>query len=315
MNELFFKNIMLSAVWISCWILSIIVCFIATAVSLNRLKFTRDKHLWHLILLQITLIFNLFFNFTAHLNWYNPILSDVTRIGAMVTSALAIVSLPAFINSYSVTFLHRNIGRFFYFAGFALAIHYFVSSIFFFIFRYDGSLKYFGGYRYIPAYTLFIMQILAALYVVTAIFVAKPVSEEDKNRVKILRLIAYIILISLPFVFILDQVRYFFPPLWQLLTEERLFVVPFCVAVINLLFIRYVRKGLSGIKPEKKSFKNLSIRESEVADLLCEGYRYKEIAKKLYISLATVQSHVTNIYKKVGVSKKTDLILRKKNVP
>jgi DNA-binding NarL/FixJ family response regulator len=39
----------------------------------------------------------------------------------------------------------------------------------------------------------------------------------------------------------------------------------------------------------------LTNREREVLRLLARGYAYKEIAKELYISIKTVETHVSNV--------------------
>ena len=49
----------------------------------------------------------------------------------------------------------------------------------------------------------------------------------------------------------------------------------------------------------------LSNREYEVLQLLAEGLFNKEIAYKLSISEKTVKNHVSNIFKKIGVSDRT----------
>lgn len=53
---------------------------------------------------------------------------------------------------------------------------------------------------------------------------------------------------------------------------------------------------------------NLSKRESEVLDLLAKGYRYKEIAEKLFISMETVRTHIRNTYEKLQVQSRTDAL-------
>jgi DNA-binding NarL/FixJ family response regulator len=58
----------------------------------------------------------------------------------------------------------------------------------------------------------------------------------------------------------------------------------------------------------KQSEYNLTNRESEILELLAKGYRYKEIATKLFISLETVRSHVHHIYEKLQVSSRTDAL-------
>ncbi|MEJ2103551.1 MAG: LuxR C-terminal-related transcriptional regulator, partial [Ignavibacteriaceae bacterium] len=46
-------------------------------------------------------------------------------------------------------------------------------------------------------------------------------------------------------------------------------------------------------------------RELEVLRLIAEGKNNEEIAKKLFLSVRTVEKHLTNIYSKVGVSGKS----------
>ena len=54
----------------------------------------------------------------------------------------------------------------------------------------------------------------------------------------------------------------------------------------------------------------LSEREVEVMRLIVSGLSNQEIAEELFISLNTVKSHIKNIYKRMGVSKRTQAIAR-----
>ena len=54
----------------------------------------------------------------------------------------------------------------------------------------------------------------------------------------------------------------------------------------------------------------LSLRETEVAELLLEGKGYHEIGRALFISKATVKTHVGRIYRKLGVRSKMGLVHR-----
>lgn len=56
------------------------------------------------------------------------------------------------------------------------------------------------------------------------------------------------------------------------------------------------------------AFEGLSLREQEILTLLSKGFRYKEIAEKLFISLETVRTHVRNIYEKLQVNSRTEAI-------
>ncbi|MDX1651642.1 MAG: response regulator transcription factor [Brumimicrobium sp.] len=52
----------------------------------------------------------------------------------------------------------------------------------------------------------------------------------------------------------------------------------------------------------------LTPRENEIVFLLADGFRYKEIANKLFISLDTVRSHIRHIYEKLQVNSRLEAI-------
>jgi DNA-binding NarL/FixJ family response regulator len=53
----------------------------------------------------------------------------------------------------------------------------------------------------------------------------------------------------------------------------------------------------------------LSDREKQVVQLVAQGVRNREIAKKLFISEQTVKNHLRNIFDKLGVSDRLELAL------
>jgi DNA-binding NarL/FixJ family response regulator len=55
---------------------------------------------------------------------------------------------------------------------------------------------------------------------------------------------------------------------------------------------------------------NLSKRENEILTYLAKGYRYKEIAETLFISIETVRTHIRNIYEKLHVRSRTEAVLK-----
>jgi DNA-binding NarL/FixJ family response regulator len=55
---------------------------------------------------------------------------------------------------------------------------------------------------------------------------------------------------------------------------------------------------------------NLSPREQEVLNLLVEGFSYKMIADKLFISMDTVRSHIKKIYDKLHVNSKSQAVAK-----
>ena len=46
----------------------------------------------------------------------------------------------------------------------------------------------------------------------------------------------------------------------------------------------------------------LSAREREVMRLIARGYQYKEVAKELFISVKTVETHVSSVLRKLQLS-------------
>lgn len=54
----------------------------------------------------------------------------------------------------------------------------------------------------------------------------------------------------------------------------------------------------------------LTAREQEILRLILQGSRNKDIEKKLFISASTVRNHIYNIYQKLGVRSRLELINR-----
>jgi DNA-binding NarL/FixJ family response regulator len=71
------------------------------------------------------------------------------------------------------------------------------------------------------------------------------------------------------------------------------------------------RKVIEAFTVKEKTneyFQELTRREQEMLELLSKGYRYKEIADKVYISLDTVRSHIRNIYEKLQVNSRAEAL-------
>ncbi len=68
-----------------------------------------------------------------------------------------------------------------------------------------------------------------------------------------------------------------------------------------------VVKTISASIPQDPVFTLLSQREREVLQLISEGYKPKEIAKKLFISPKTVQIHQTHLKRKLSLTNTAEL--------
>lgn len=70
---------------------------------------------------------------------------------------------------------------------------------------------------------------------------------------------------------------------------------------------RMVVASFNKTKPAQNDY-DLTDREQEVLILLSEGYRYKDIASRLFVSVSTVRSHIYNIYEKLHVHNRTEAL-------
>jgi DNA-binding CsgD family transcriptional regulator len=55
---------------------------------------------------------------------------------------------------------------------------------------------------------------------------------------------------------------------------------------------------------------DLTAREREILRLVLQGASNKDIERKLFISASTVRNHIYNIYQKLGVRNRLELINR-----
>ncbi len=76
----------------------------------------------------------------------------------------------------------------------------------------------------------------------------------------------------------------------------------------RLLFIVVGDARAKSSEALKKS--GLSRREMEIAGLICDGLKNREIGEKLFISEYTVENHLRSIYQKMDVSNRTSLVNR-----
>jgi DNA-binding NarL/FixJ family response regulator len=90
-----------------------------------------------------------------------------------------------------------------------------------------------------------------------------------------------------------------------------------CEAVIDIyqggspMSAQIARKvvGSFSSKPRPSAdLEKLSVREREILDYLARGYRYKEIADKLFISTETIRTHIRNIYEKLHVQSRMEAV-------
>jgi DNA-binding NarL/FixJ family response regulator len=62
------------------------------------------------------------------------------------------------------------------------------------------------------------------------------------------------------------------------------------------------------LQSEPKEDFSLTTRENEILDLLAQGYRNKELAEKLFVSVNTIRTHVYNVYEKLHVNSRIEAL-------
>lgn len=105
----------------------------------------------------------------------------------------------------------------------------------------------------------------------------------------------------------------------QYLHNVRLFATEIYIVLIAILFTAlglWVGNRLTS-KTESPLFERnvraiealrVSKREYQVLELIAAGHSNQEIANKLFVSLNTVKTHVSHLYDKLGVSRRTQAV-------
>lgn len=83
--------------------------------------------------------------------------------------------------------------------------------------------------------------------------------------------------------------------------------------VLNNMHRNFYYQGMDNAgSPVQSSWSqyHLTRRETEIADLLCQGMSVQNISSALFIAVTTTYKHIANIYEKVGVSSQQELLVQ-----
>lgn len=72
-------------------------------------------------------------------------------------------------------------------------------------------------------------------------------------------------------------------------------------------FVLDAFSGSISVESIDEDLDRLSQREREVMKLIARGYTYKEVARELFISIKTVETHVSNVLRKLQLSNRHEL--------
>ncbi|HOM35456.1 MAG TPA: response regulator transcription factor [Bacteroidales bacterium] len=73
--------------------------------------------------------------------------------------------------------------------------------------------------------------------------------------------------------------------------------------------LQNIIKNIHGNNPDEIALKNLTQREIEIIQLICQGYSNMEIGKKLFLSKRTVEKHRANIMEKTNTNNTASLVM------
>lgn len=106
-----------------------------------------------------------------------------------------------------------------------------------------------------------------------------------------------------------EQTSYFVEFRKKIPSSNNSIVLPIVIGSLLLIigfFISFVSFKL--FKKNKNILKDLSVQERKIYALIAEGKSNKEISDILMISLSTVKSHVNNIYSKLDVNSRKEIL-------
>jgi DNA-binding NarL/FixJ family response regulator len=84
---------------------------------------------------------------------------------------------------------------------------------------------------------------------------------------------------------------------------------PISAAVAKKILGFFNNKNIILVSPKNEEY-NLTDRERELLRLIVDGFNYKAIAVKTFISYETVRTHVKHIYKKLHVASRSEAIMK-----
>lgn len=169
--------------------------------------------------------------------------------------------------------------------------------------------------NYCDFYTNNLVFAFLAISVVGSMLLIRRTKPEKRiqHREKIERIMSLAFLVFVPIAifveFVAPQISAFS------FSKNQISITPpiiFIFLALSKLFDDLNRLSLftSDNKVEAQNAKNYNLtpRETEIADLLIKGHSYAKISELLFIAMPTVKSHVSNIYKKVHVKNKIELL-------
>ncbi|MEX1377009.1 MAG: helix-turn-helix transcriptional regulator [Eubacteriales bacterium] len=90
-----------------------------------------------------------------------------------------------------------------------------------------------------------------------------------------------------------------------------IFYLLITILLINFLWKKFIENNVDGVFKINESFVkeyNITKREQEIIELIQAGYSNAVISNKLFVSEKTIANHIYNIYKKLNITSRFELI-------
>ena len=163
------------------------------------------------------------------------------------------------------------------------------------------------GYMFFAQWAIVAFLITSVVFSMFITRQTKPVRKfrhlEKSNKIFAL---TFLVLTPIYLIF-----HYAFEKEYQQFQIGFLLYIAFTALAVRKIYDDLQRLSLikNNLEPNEQQFKNygLTEREQEIATLLHKGMTYQNIAKQLFISLPTVKTHASNVYKKCGVKSRNEL--------
>lgn len=156
----------------------------------------------------------------------------------------------------------------------------------------------------LPVVSFLILSLISAMGITK---ITKP-KKQFAHQERINKIFSNVLIILIPSYLVL---HYGFVELYDYFPIFFLIPIVFTLMGVYKIYDDLQRLSILNHKGDTKiqQFKNygLTKREEEVARLLLKGLTYKNISEQLFISLPTVKSHASNLYKKCKVKSRHEL--------
>ncbi len=279
--------------------ISIALCSMSLALGIASRQF-RKAAVWNAwyVVFQACILGAVFFDYANKIsfNFFNPLVSEVFhyvfRIWNHVIMGFMIVLIPYFLRWITGDKWGKKQRLFTYPAG-----------IIYFGLGLTGSLTkngIFENYIQTPLFIVVYGSCIINLW-------GRIHRIEDENSRNTALTINIVSLCLIPTI----ALSYFFPLAKDL--SYPVYSMAFSIIMLVFFYNRFdvdAKKLLSAPVLDMKALEkyNITDREFEVVQQICDGLTNKEIASKLCISVNTVNNHVANIFDKMGVRSRIDLL-------